>query len=357
MINYLFLWLSTYIYLKIPNHRMKKMLFLCWIQMLCLHIATAKEGEFMMKVNDSTSFTISLDSCVIDVKDSTSDQSMRKYCLVWDSYKELLVKKGAKKIVSNDVEDGYYWADCDVMNNVLADRDYDYLLSPNLEFYWDFTKNKSFYEKRRCKKIRDFKKLVSPPFHYKGIMGECDVNEDGLTDYVIGIQGPDSLQPAHWNKDSLLNGTKNGFMLVLNKGRYFETDIRNDACFHSDNYESLYDDTYLPVDEEVEISGKTFSVEYTCGKYGIWGYEFSYQNGNYELTGYYDGGGHTFYPTDSSMKINFKNGVVTLWWENDAWEDDETSETSPLERQQITAFYSISGGAPLLITDYGDDEE
>ena len=337
---------------------MNKIIIFCWIQLLCLHVIKADEerSDFVMKVNDSTSILVRLDSCVIDVPDPRSNGFVRKYCLVWDGYKELLVKKGAKKIVSNDVEDDYSWADDDVMNSVLADRDYEYLLSPRFHFYWDFTKNKSFYEKHRCKKIRNFKKLVAPPFHFKGIMGECDVNEDGLTDYVIGIQGPDRLQPAHWNKDSLLNGTKNGFMLVLNKGRYFETDIRNDACFHSDNYESLDDDTYLPVDEEVKISGKTFSVEYTCGKYGIWGYEFSYQNGNYELTGYYAGGGHTFYPTDSSMKINFKNGVVSLWWENDAWGDEETDETPPQESQTITAYYTISGGAPLLITDFGDDD-
>ncbi len=338
---------------------MRRILFLCWIQLLCLHVIKA-DGEwrecceFVMKVNDSTFFQVWLDSCVIDVPDPRSNGFVRKYCLVWDSNKELLVRKGAKKIVSDNVEDDYSWADDDVMDSVLADRDYEYLLSPSFDFDWDFTKNKSSYEKRRCKKIRNFKKLVAPPFHYKGIMGECDVNEDGLTDYVIGIQGPDSLQPAPCNKDSLLNGTKNGFMLVLNKGRYFETDVRNDACFHSDNYEALHDGPYLPDYEEVEISGKTFSVEYTCGKYGIWGYEFSYQNGNYELTGYYDGGGHTSYPTDGSININFKNGIVSLWWENDSWGDEETDE--PQERQTITAYYTISGGAPLLITDFGDDD-
>jgi len=352
MMNYLFLWLSTYIYLKITNHRMKKMLFLCWIQMLCLHIATAKEGEFMMKVNDSTSFTIRLDSCVIDVKDSTSDQFMRKYCFVWDSHKNILVRKGAGKIVSDDVADGYYWVDCDVMNNVLADRDYDYLLSPNLELYWGFTKDKAIYEKRKCKRVRDFKKLVAPPFCYKGIIGECDVNEDGLTDYVIDILKSDCLQGG--DRDSV-NETKNGFILVINKGRYFETDIRNDACFHT--YGIFPYGSYYAPDESIEISGKSFSVQYACGQYGWWTYNFSYLNGNYVLSSYHEGDGKRYYPIDHTMDIDFKNGVVTLWWENDAWEDDETSETSPLERQQITAYYSISGGAPLLITDYGDDEE
>ena len=340
---------------------MNKIIIFCCVQLLCLHVikADGERGDFVMKVNDSTSFQGRLDSCVIDVYDTISHQYVRKYCLVWDSNKELLVRKDAKKIVSKNVEDDYSWADDDVMNNVLADRDYEYLLSSGFEFSdfsWDFTKNKSSYEKRRCKKIRNFKKLVAPPFHFKGIMGECDANEDGLTDYVIGIQGPDSLLPAPCNKDSLLNGTKNGFMLVLNKGRYFETDIRNDACFHSDNYEALYIGSYFPSSEDVEISGKTFSVEYTCGRYGTWGYVFSYQNGNYELTGYYAGGRHTFYPTDSSMKINFKNGVVSLWWENDAWEEEEIAETPPQERQTITAYYTISGGAPLLITDFGDDD-
>ena len=336
---------------------MNKIIIFCCVQLLCLHVikADGERGDFVMKVNDSTSFQGRLDSCVIDVYDTISHQYVRKYCLVWDSNKELLVRKDAKKIVSKNVEDDYSWADDDVMNNVLADRDYEYLLSPGFEFSdfsWDFTKNKSSYEKRRCKKIRDFKKLVAPPFRYKGIMGECDVNEDGLTDYVIGIQGPDSLQPAPCNKDSLLNGTKNGFMLVLNKGRYFETDIRNDACFNSDNYEALYRGLYFPNQEEVKISGKTFSVEYTCGKYGIWGYVFSYQNGNYELTEYYD-------DEPASMNINFKDGVVSLSWVNNAWEDwedEETEETPPQESQAITAYYTISGGAPLLITDFGDDD-
>lgn len=56
------------------------------------------------------------------------------------------------------------------------------------------------------------------------------------------------------------------------------------------------------------------------------------------------------------MEINFKNGVVSLWWENDAWEEEEIAETPPQERQTITAYYTISGGAPLLITDFGDDD-
>lgn len=336
---------------------MNKIIIFCWIQLLCLHVIKADEerSDFVMKVNDSTSFLVRLDSCVINVLDTTSDQFVRKYCLVWDGYKNLLVRKGAKEIVSDSAGYGYSWADDDVMNNVLADRDYEYLLSPKLEFNWYFFKKKSSYEKRRCKKIRNFKKLVAPPFRYKGIMGECDVNEDGLTDYVIGIQGPDSLQQSHWGKDSV-NGTKNGFMLVLNKGRYFETDIRNDACFHTENYEAFSYGSYYAADEWVEISGKSISVHYACGQYGWWKYHFSYQNGNYELCSYHAGDGKRYYPIDHTEEINFKNGVVSLWWGNDAWEEEEIAETPPQERQTITAYYTISGGAPLLITDFGDDD-
>ena len=334
---------------------MNKIIIFCCVQLLCLHVikADGERGDFVMKVNDSTSFQGRLDSCVIDVYDTISHQYVRKYCLVWDSNKELLVRKNAKKIVSKNVEDDYSWADDDVMNNVLADRDYEYLLSPKLEFGWYFFKKKSSYEKRRCKKIRNFKKLVAPPFCYKGIIGECDVNGDGLTDYVIDILKSDCLQGSHGDRDSA-NETKNGFILVINKGRYFETDIRNDACFHT--YGIFPYGTYYSLGESIEISGKSISVHYACGQYGWWKYHFSYQNGNYELCSYHAGDGKRYYPIDHTMEINFKNGVVSLWWENDAWEEEEIAETPPQERQSITAYYTISGGAPLLITDFGDDD-
>lgn len=334
---------------------MNKIIIFCCVQLLCLHVikADGERGDFVMKVNDSTSFQGRLDSCVIDVYDTISHQYVRKYCLVWDSNKELLVRKDAKKIVSKNVEDDYSWADDDVMNNVLSDRDYEYLLSPKLEFGWYFFKKKSSYEKRRCKKIRNFKKLVAPPFCYKGIIGECDVNGDGLTDYVIDILKSDCLQGSHGDRDSA-NETKNGFILVINKGRYFETDIRNDACFHT--YGIFPYGTYYSLGESIEISGKSISVHYACGQYGWWKYHFSYQNGNYELCSYHAGDGKRYYPIDHTMEINFKNGVVSLWWENDAWEEEEIAETPPQERQSITAYYTISGGAPLLITDFGDDD-
>lgn len=334
---------------------MNKIIIFCCVQLLCLHVikADGERGDFVMKVNDSTSFQGRLDSCVIDVYDTISHQYVRKYCLVWDSNKELLVRKDAKKIVSKNVEDDYSWADDDVMNNVLADRDYEYLLSPKLEFHWYFFKKKSSYEKRRCKKIRNFKKLVAPPFCYKGIIGECDVNGDGLTDYVIDILKSDCLQGSHGDRDSA-NETKNGFILVINKGRYFETDIRNDACFHT--YGIFPYGTYYSLGESIEISGKSISVHYACGQYGWWKYHFSYQNGNYELCSYHAGDGKRYYPIDHTMEINFKNGVVSLWWENDAWEEEEIAETPPQERQSITAYYTISGGAPLLITDFWDDD-
>lgn len=163
-------------------------------------------------------------------------------------------------------------------NYHLYDLEDDYNGPDSLYIELDYTRLQT--PKVRCKSVDDFKSLVDTPYVYNGIWTSCDVNEDGLTDYLLNVKGTDSSnwEPYLFNEDSLVDRNKRGFILVINRGDYFETDIRNYDCFPSENDRLNY-----PKEFDIWASKNSLLIEYWQVRYGSWKYEFIYRSGNYVL--------------------------------------------------------------------------
>ncbi|MCR5697336.1 MAG: hypothetical protein K6G73_10235 [Marinilabiliaceae bacterium] len=209
----------------------------------------------------------------------------------------------------------------------------------------DFTRKPA--PKVRCNSVEEFKSLVDTPYVYRGILDSCDVNEDGLTDYLLSIQGtdPDGWGPYQYKEDSLVNKNARGFILVINKGDYFETDIRNNSCFPSDNEDG---GVYFPPDLEISSAKNSLTVRYWHGRYGSWGYEFLYQNGNYVLISYsrsYSNGPLL----EKSQYFDLVNNKLSIYkLQNDKYIDDREEVG---DDKYMTIYYRLDETKPILITD------
>ncbi len=162
----------------------------------------------------------------------------------------------------------------------------------------------------KCRNVKDFKKLVKKPYAYDRIWGECDVNEDGLTDYIIGFKDTQAGNwvPSQWKEDSLVDQNPRGIMLVINRGKYFETDVRNNSCFTSD---SEYGGVYFAPELEFSSKGKQISIFYGHGRYGNWSYEFEYEDGDFVMTRFniYEAYGPIMV---KDTRVDFKKGAMKI---------------------------------------------
>lgn len=201
--------------------------------------------------------------------------------------------------------------------------------------------------KVRCKSVDDFKSLVDTPYVYRGILDSCDVNEDGLTDYLLSIQGtdPDGWGPYKFHEDSLVNKNARGFILVINKGDYFETDIRNNSCFLSDNEDG---NGYWPPEVDISSFRKRLRIECRLNRYGSWEYEFLYKNGNYVLISYSRSyrNGPLLEKSQYFDLVNNKLSVYKL--QNDKYVDDREEVE---DDKYMTIYYRLDETKPILITD------
>ncbi len=166
-----------------------------------------------------------------------------------------------------------------------------------------------------------FVTLVPQEYIYGGIICTCDVNMDGRTDYLLSIEGPyteeekEKLRNAETTNDEdeyeedEEDGNEEeddeneeeddeneeedeeneeeddgiyfkwkGFILVINKGDHFETDIWNSECF---NLFSLVNNENYKM--KIIANGKNLSVVF-YNENGEDSKNFIYQNGNYQLT-------------------------------------------------------------------------
>ena len=72
--------------------------------------------------------------------------------------------------------------------------------------------------------------------------------------------------------------------MVLNKGKYFETDFKNSVFLLPDEEEHgcQLDRPSL----EIVIAGNSLIIGWGCLRFGGWSYGFTYKNGNYMLSNY-----------------------------------------------------------------------
>lgn len=213
-----------------------------------------------------------------------------------------------------------------------------------IPFCFSFKESKQQY-KATCKDTAQFATLVKAPLNYIGIWSTCDVNEDGKTDYLIGVKGTDKECFEEDMRGEMVDRNRRGFILVINKGDHFETDIYNLNCFLSENEDG---GVYYAPELTVGADGKKLNVEYSHGRYGLWSYKFNYTNGNYELAECYRDESHgPVTETESqldissnTLKIKHLNGDWTAYGEDGPSDSDYTSNT-----------YKVKQLRKVLITD------
>jgi hypothetical protein len=189
--------------------------------------------------------------------------------------------------------------------------------------------------------------LVDTPYVYNGIWTSCDVNEDGLTDYLLNVKGtdPSNWEPYQFNEDSLVDRNKRGFILVINRGDYFETDIRNYDCFPSENEDG---GSSFPPELIIETNNKSLTINYEREVFGSWAYEFIYKKDNYVLTSY----SRSMYRWGFFVKsqhfdfVNHKLKVYKLQRNSNMEDRKEESDD-----QYMTIYYSYYKIKPIMITD------
>lgn len=110
-----------------------------------------------------------------------------------------------------------------------------------------------------------------------------DLNKDNQADYVLIIKGTDK---ANFVKDEYrgeLDRNPRGIIIALKNKDLYELVLENRDCFSSENEDG---GVYFPPELSVSINKGNLIVQYAHGRYGYWGYNFRYQNSDFELIGY-----------------------------------------------------------------------
>ncbi len=113
------------------------------------------------------------------------------------------------------------------------------------------------------------------------VMG--DLNKDGKEDCVLIIKGTDKSKFVKDEERGTLDRNRRGLIILFNTENGYEVAAKNYSCFSSENEDG---GVYFPPDLSLEIKKGNLYVNYAHGRYGYWGYNFRYQNSNFELIGY-----------------------------------------------------------------------
>lgn len=127
-----------------------------------------------------------------------------------------------------------------------------------------------------------------------------DLNKDGIDDCVLIIKGTDKNQIVKDKYRGQLDRNRRGIIVLFNKNDHYELVVKNYDCFSSENEDG---GVYFAPELAVEIKEGNLHAHYGHGRYGHWKYTFSFQNSDFELTGYEESNGGAV--IDSETSINF----------------------------------------------------
>lgn len=141
------------------------------------------------------------------------------------------------------------------------------------------------FEPKRCKDTSEFATVVLDKHVLNGYV-PCDVNKDGLSDYILIIEGPyehgEYLNDDEENEYYESKHANEGIMLVLNEGdTSFVSSLSNSGCFYSIDADG---GNYYAPELMIWANADSLEIHYGHGRYGWWNYKFLYRNGNYQLT-------------------------------------------------------------------------
>jgi hypothetical protein len=110
-----------------------------------------------------------------------------------------------------------------------------------------------------------------------------DLNRDGMEDVVLLIKGTDKSKIIKDEYRGELDRNRRGLIILFNKKGQYETVLKNDTCFSSENEDG---GVYFPPELSLEIAKGNLYIHYGHGRYGHWSYTFRFRNAGFELIGY-----------------------------------------------------------------------
>lgn len=203
---------------------------------------------------------------------------------------------------------------------------------------YDTTNTKHEYVKK-CKSTKDFHELVERPYVYSDKSYDCDVNLDGLTDYILEV---DHEADTIRNQEASENHNR-GLILAINKGDYFETEHIYFCLLPYKILIGYYD-------EIIEASQNRLSINASYNSHSTESYDFVYKDGDFVLCNYHMEVVTDFTETQSYTKINFVHNSMTCTTRIKEDSDDGDNE---VEDKWISVKYSIEDHKPLLLSRMG----
>lgn len=156
----------------------------------------------------------------------------------------------------------------------------------------------TFYENvnqpKRCASEDQIPTLVPKEYCFEDYWTQGDFDGDGLGDYMVCVCDSNSSRYEYdtyyayldgnksVEKDTLIDRNPRGYLLVMNRGSYFEVTSYNYECFPSENEDG---GVYFAPELNVSYDSQSHQlhVSYFHGRYGGWEYHFKYHDGEFEL--------------------------------------------------------------------------
>lgn len=219
------------------------------------------------------------------------------------------------------------------------------LENPEISFFtFEYNSDNIIPQKRlSCKSPDEFHSLVEKPFVYDSTSYKCDVNKDGLEDYLILIKDERDAINSDGHFDNYYN---RGLMLVLNRGDHFETDVRNNMCIISTKEEFEEYEEYQIVASKDKLEIRTQRPTHSSKQY-----TFIYRNNDYVLTNIWKDDVTNFTITEICTNIDFDKKEMKI---KKLVSDEYDANTEYENLEYITAKYKIETDEDIIFSKLGN---
>lgn len=197
---------------------------------------------------------------------------------------------------------------------------------------------------KRCHSINEFHELVERPYKYGQVAYKCDVNQDGLDDYILEIfHENDTIRS---NESDGYNDNNRGLILALNKGNYFETE----HIYHCLLSEQIKNGYY---EEHIEANKNRLFIEADFNSHSTKSYGITYRGGDYVLSEYRSIEVKEFIHDQSRTEIEFERNKMTISTRINADDENDGDESEEGYGTYLIIQYTIEPHHPLLLSKIG----
>lgn len=133
-----------------------------------------------------------------------------------------------------------------------------------------------------------------------------DLNKDGQEDIVLLIKATDKSMVSLGGNGQEIDRNRRGLVIAFWTRNGYILALKHPNCFSSENEDG---GVYFPPDLSVTTKNNSLFIHYAHGRYGYWGYNFRFQNADFELIGY-DSSNNRGPVTESTVSINLLSNKI-----------------------------------------------